>query len=72
MEKKKNPGPIRKLLARYNTPLVWVFCGVLLVAQVDLVYKTVTGKIHRQNKSRGWILINILGMHTIYQIASFR
>ena len=55
MEKAKNAGRFRKLLARYNNPIVWVFCGVMAVAQVDLIYKMLTGQVQKLSESKRFI-----------------
>ena len=52
MENIKNPGPLRKLLSKYNTPLVWLACGVMFLAQADMIYKMTTGKNQKLNKSK--------------------
>ena len=51
MGQEKAAGPVRKLLSRYNTPLLWLFCGVMAVAQIDLIHKIVTGQTQPLDRS---------------------
>lgn len=57
MERLKNAGPFRRFLARHNTALVWIFCGVMGVAQADFIYKTVTGKRPDRSKVLNHFLV---------------
>ena len=44
MERLKKYGRFRLFMSKYNNYFVWVFCGVLAIAQIDFIYKSVTGQ----------------------------